>query len=446
MGRLASYLGRLIDPAPVTSSTLQLPRAAVTARPVRERGYQLDTSFQTSWTLGAPEEHETNPDLMWPRSIDMFDRMRREDSQVKSVLKAVTLPIMRTGWSLDCTDVNPEVAAFVADDLGLPIKGQPPRPQGRRRDRFSWHDHLRLALLELPFGHSIFEQVYRIDDDGSAHLRKLAWRPPRTISGWDIAPDGGLRAIMQYGTAGRRADVRLPVSRLVAYINEREGGNWAGESLLRAPYKNWIIKDELLRSQAGTVDRNGMGVPVYEASPPPDGYTPDERAAWIAQELDNGLTLTTEFRSGETAGASIPHGAKLTLRGVEGDLPDADKPIRYHDEQIARGVLAHFLNLGTETGSWALGATFADFFIASLQSEAMHIADVTQQHVIDDLVDINWGEDEPAPRLVFDEIGSGIRASATDVATMLTSGVLTLDPELESYMRATYSLPARKGA
>ncbi|WP_343091546.1 phage portal protein family protein, partial [Clostridioides difficile] len=62
--------------------------------------------------------------------------------------------------------------------------------------------------------------------------------------------------------------------------------------------------------------------------------------------------------------------------------------------------------LGTQTGSWALGTTFADFFVGSLQAVAMHIADVTQQHVIDDLVDLNWGEDEPAPQLVFDEIGA----------------------------------------
>lgn len=44
---------------------------------------------------------------------------------------------------------------------------------------------------------------------------------------------------------------------------------------------------------------------------------------------------------------------------MSGDLPDTDAPIKYHDEQIARAVLAHFLNLGTQTGSWALGSTFA---------------------------------------------------------------------------------------
>jgi hypothetical protein len=56
--------------------------------------------------------------------------------------------------------------------------------------------------------------------------------------------------------------------------------------------------------------------------------------------------------------------------GCDGTLPSTDEPIRYHDEQIARAVLAHFLNLGTETGSWALGSTFANFFTDSLNAVA----------------------------------------------------------------------------
>ena len=416
------------------------------AVPQREIGYVTGNSLP-SWSAIAPDQHEANPDLQWPQSIDVFDRMRREDSQVKSVLKAVTLPIMRTGWALDPSGVRPEVLQLVADDLGLPIKGRPPRPLGgRRRNRFSWQDHLRLALLELVFGHSIFEQVYRIDDtSGLARLRKLAWSPPRTIDEWDIARDGGLNAVKQTGGIGINApSTRLSINRLVVYVNEREGGNWVGESLLRSAYKNWVIKDRLLRSQALTQDRNGLGVPVYEGAPVPEGATAAERDAWISRERENGLKLATEFRSGESAGASIPHGAKLTLKGVEGDLPDADAPIRYHDEQIARAVLAHFLNLGTETGSWALGSTFADFFVDSLQSVAMHVADVTQQHVIDDMVDVNWGESEPAPQLVFEAIGSGIRASAADIKQLIEAGVLTLDPALEVYVRATYGLPAKE--
>ncbi|MEE6295189.1 phage portal protein family protein [Georgenia wangjunii] len=402
--------------------------------PTSEQGY---ASQAAPWW--APADDETTPELQWPRNVAVYDQMRRQDAQVMSVLRAVTLPIRRTTWRLDPAGARPEVVQHVADDLGLPIAGQEDRPVVRTRDRFSWPDHLRHALLMLPFGHSYFEQIYRIDEAGAAHLRKLGWRPPRTISKVDVAPDGGLAAIEQHADGKTH---RMEIDRLVAYVNDREGGNWLGASLLRPAYKYWLLKDRLLRVQAQTVDRNGLGVPVYEASELHDSVTGDERTKREQDEIAAGLKLAKGFRSGNNAGASIPHGAKLTMKGVEGDLPDADKPIRYYDEQIARAVLAHFLNLGTETGSWALGSTFADFFTLSLQTVALDVADVTTQHVVEDLVDLNWGSSEPAPRVVFDEIGSRHPATAQAIKALVDCGAITPDAKLEQHVRTTYGLPA----
>lgn len=405
--------------------------------PVTETGYATNTS---SW-WGPPDEEET-PELRWPQNIEVYDRMRRQDAQVVSVIRAMTLPIRRTVWRIDPNGAREEVVQQVADDLGLDIVGAAPRPVVRTRDRFSWPEHLRMSLLMLPFGHSFFEQVYRIDENGRARLRKLAWRPPRTISKVDVAADGGLVAIEQYPNKGSGKPPRVKVDHLVMYVNDREGGNWLGQSLLRPAYKYWLLKDRLLRVQAQTVDRNGMGVPVYEASQIPDNVSPEDRTKRASDEVNAGLTLAKGLRSGDNAGASIPNGAKLTLKGVEGDLPDADKPIRYYDEQIARAVLAHFLNLGTETGSWALGSTFADFFTLSLQTVAMQIADVATQHIIEDLVDLNWGPDEAAPRLVFDEIGSRHPATAEAIKSLVDCGAIVMDDDLEAYLRNQYNLPA----
>lgn len=407
-----------------------------------ELGYQ--TVPLASWMDLSAESHETNPDLMWPKSIDVYDKMRREDSQVGSVLRAVTLPIRSASWHLDPAGAADEVVDLVATDLNLPVKGRPLVAPVRSRDRFLWTEHLRLALLELVFGHSVFEQVYRIEG-GRARLRKLAWRPPRTISGFEVARDGGLVAVVQH-PAGAAKTVRIPVDRLVAYVNEREGGNWVGQSLLRTAYKNWLLKDRMLRAQALTVERNGLGVPVYEGAPVPDSASPEERDRWQKSEKDAGLALATGFRAGEAAGASIPNGAKLELKGVTGKLPDTDQPIRYHDEQIARAVLAHFLNLGTETGSWALGSTFANFFTDSLNAVAQHIAEVTQQHVVEDLVDQNWGPEAPAPRLVFDPIGAEHPATAEAIKALIECGAITPDEVLEAHMRQSYRLPVKDKA
>lgn len=410
-----------------------MPEARTTApAPVTEKGYTVDSA--SGWWMAV--EHEQTPELRWPYSIKVYDAMRRQDSQVVSVLRAVTLPVRRTPWRIDPNGARPEVAQHVAEDLGLPlVGGETTAPPGRRtRGRFSWLEHLRLALLMLVYGHSYFEQVYRIDAAGMARLRKLALRPARTIADFEVDPDGGLVSIRQYGMADPdRLGVEIPVDRLVAYVNDREGGNWVGTSLLRPAYKNWLIKDRLLRVQAQTIERNGMGLPVYTA-------------AESEKSLDAGLKIAQQARSGDTAGAALPSGAKLDLKGVDGHLPDATAVIRYHDEQIARAVLAHFLNLGNQTGSWALGTTFADFFTLALQSLAKDVADIATEHIVEDIVDVNWGEDEPAPRIVFDEIGSHQAATAQAIKMLLDAGAIFPDRDLEQALRQQYGLPPKAPA
>ena len=406
------------------------------------------------------DEAEADPEFQWPKSVPLVDRMRRDDPQIASVLLAVTLPLLESDWQLDCTGVRPEVARHVSQDLGIEIKGTVWEAPLRTKGRFSWNEHLPLALLELAFGHSVFEQVYEPDAFGQAHLKKLAWRPPRTIASFDVARDGGLVAVRQFGIGlsspdPRRAsftltsspDATIPVNRLVVYVHQREGANWAGVSMLRPAYKMWLLKDRALRVQALASDRNGLGLPIYTSAPPPDFKDDAKVKAWLDAEIERGIQIAKGARAGDTSGASLPNGATLTFNGVKGNLPDLDKQIRYYDEQIGRAALTNFLNLGGEnsTGSYALGDTFRDFFTKSLNALARHIATITQQYVIEDLVDKNWGPTEPAPRLVPPKIGKEHPATAEAVRALLDSGAIKWDPSLEAHLRAQYGMPVRVG-
>ncbi|WP_025105353.1 phage portal protein family protein [Microbacterium paraoxydans] len=406
-----------------------------------EIGYQADPGVVT-WASLLAWVGERNPDLQWPQSNNVFDRMRREDPQVKSVLRAVTLPLMRTDWVIDGAGCREEVTEHVARDLGLAIKGKPFVAPRRRKGRFSFHEFLRLALLELVYGHSFFEQVYSIGDDGLAHIAKLAWRPPRTISDIEVAQDGGLVAIKQHGVAGR-SEVRIPVDRVVAFVNEREGANWIGESLLRAAYKMFVLKDRVLRIQALTAERNGLGLPVVIAAPAPEGENFAAAVDWLDQQIANNEKIAKEARSGDAAGVSLPHGSDMKFVGVTGKLPNTDEAIRYYDEQIARAVLANFLNLGgnNSKGSYALSDVLGGFFTDSLNTIADHIADVVDQHVIEDLVDANWGPEEPAPRLVPAPIGERQPITAEVIKALIECGALVVDEPLRAYVRDRWGLP-----
>jgi hypothetical protein len=380
------------------------------------------------------------PELLWPMSVSTFSRMRR-DAKVRESLQAVTLPIRRARWEIDPNGARPDIVQLVAQDLGLPVRGaEEQQPSGRLRDRFSWDEHLRLALLELVYGHMPFEQLYRILPTGpggalQARMRKLAPRLPQTIAEIKVAKDGGLEGIVQHDAPldpRTRRPQMIGIDRLVWYAHDREGANWQGQSALRSAYRPWRLKDEALRVWATSLRRNGIGQPVYQGA---EGEV----------DLSKGRELARRARVSEVSGAAVPNGAKLTFEGVRGSLPDHREFVKVQDEEIAASVLAEFLKLGSsESGSRALGETFVDFFLHSLHAEAQHLADVATSHVVEDLVDLNFGEDEQAPRVVVDDIGTDHRVTAEAISSLLAAGALTVDDELEDYVRRTlYRLPGR---
>jgi hypothetical protein len=401
--------------------------AITSAKSMRERGYASQGAATSWWT---DLTMEMTPELIWPLSIGVFEQMRTQDAQVSSVLRAVTTPIIRTQWRLDGTGCRDEVTRAVANSLGLPIvdddQEDASRAGIRGRGRFQWDDHLRLALLMLPFGHMFFEQVYYPPDgEGMYRLRKLGPRMPSTISKINVARDGGLVSIEQYGFAGDKAATVLPVNRLVAYVLDREGGNWLGRSILRSAYANWLLKTHALRTWSQTIDRNGLGIPVYT-----DGTDGNEGTMAAGQDL------ASRVRAGDDSGAAVPNGGSLDMKGVTGSLPDINQYVRYHDEQIARSSLGHFLNLGSQgggqVGSYALGSTFADFFHLSLQAVAEMVRNTANAHIVEDLVDVNFGPTEPAPQIVFDEIGTRM----TELDRIREVVGLTSDADLVKYLRS----------
>lgn len=383
---------------------------------------------------------EDNRALAFPRSSNTFAKMLREDAQVTAIYRAVSLPIRRANWQLDANGAPAEIVAHVAEDLRLRVRGEDPhKPLAPRAGRVSFDKHLEQALYALIFGHMFFEQVYEVGADGREHLRKLAPRWPGTVTRINVADDGGLESIEQSasGTDRKRATTpKIPVNRLVAYCFDDIGGQWYGRSILRPAYKNWVIKDELLRLELNTLDRNGMGVPVYTGSEftnDPDG------------DLERGQEIVEGFRSGENSGASIPAGAKLDVKGTSGQLVSPREAIAYHDNMMARSVMAHVLNLDGKGGAYALASTQNDLLVQSLQTMAEWVQDVATQHVIEDLVRVAFPEhDGLMPQLVFDPIASKKEITPGDLAQLLNSKAIFSDKDLEEDLRRRYTLPPKQ--
>lgn len=374
------------------------------------------------------DQSEKAAELLWPRSVDLYDLMRK-DGQIKALLNGMILPITRYNWMIDANGASPEVVNRLAEDLNLPIRGQEPRPVGRSRRRFKFREHLKLTLRTgLVYGHSFSEKVGEYDEEGWWRLRKLGARMPKTITEIKNADDGGLKWIKQ--NLGPDAK-RIPVEHLACWVWEQDPGSWVGESFLRPMYKHWLRKDRLLRVDAMSIEKNGMGVPMAVA---PQMATKGAKR--------NVLAALRRVMAGKDSGLVLETGWDAKFKGVEGTLPDAIKSIQYDDEQMARTALMMFAQLGQggSSGNRALGETFVDFFALAQDACAYWYADTFNEHVIEDWVDINVGEDENAPLLVF-ERDSNPELAIADLKLAADAGFITMNHETKAWFADKHGLP-----
>lgn len=380
------------------------------------------------------------PELVWPESIRTFDTMRNGSGQTAAIIDAVTLPIEGTTWRLDPNGAPDEIVAFIADQLDLPVIGaEGQKRTTRRTGRFVWSEHLHMALLMVVYGHMFFEQVVQPTADGKWGLRKLAPRMPQTLAAINVARDGGLDSIEQRPPHDLRVsrpsdftgNVRIPVNRLVAYSYRREGGDWAGRSLFRPAYPHWWAKKFLEKLELQAIERNSMGVPIYENAP---GAT--------QEEVNNNKKIAKAHRAGANSGASLPHGATLKLLGVTGQLMTPREAIEYHNAEIGKVALTHFLNLN-KGGSYALARPLEELFTQSLTATADIVADTATQHVVADLVDWNFGADAAIPRVVYDDLRTDTAAIANAIRTLADAGIIRPDRSLEEWLRRDLGAPAK---
>lgn len=396
-------------------------------RPVRR------SSTTTSYTV---DPLEMNYELQFPNSIPIYDAMRSQDGHVGSVLSAIVLTVLGAKWDLETDGVRPEVAELVRSELGITAPGKNRRR--RRREGISWLDHVEQAAETMLWaGFCPFEQVYSVSGprpgqeslglENVVHLRKLAQRLPRSIAAINVARDGGLESIEQMNPEGFE-NIVIPVDRLVFYTHKKEGADWTGRSVLRQAYKHWLIKDVLLRLDAQAAERNSMGVPVV--------YYSDEAHAAKAEEA------ATTLRASATAGLALHQNMKLEIMGVSGSTVDLTPKIQYQDQEIARSALAMFLDLGHDNGARSLGEVHLSVFLSAVQTVADRIAEIATEHIVRDLVELNFGPDEAYPMVTPGDLKANQDLDVQVLKALVEVGVVVPDDALETHVRGRFNLPA----
>jgi hypothetical protein len=369
---------------------------------------------------------EYNSKLIGTAGVAIYDEMRKSDGTVRAVVQAVTLPIRAANWFVKPASedqADQDIASFVDDCLF-------------EYSTISYPDFLRQALLSLVFGVMAFEKVYTTREvDGQTRIvwSKLAPRLPRSIQKWEIK-DGAF-GITQTRSDGVTAEI--PGDRLLLFINEIEGENWWGTSILRAAYKPWFMKSTLEKIDAIAHERQGIGVPKITL---PDGAT--------KSDVTKAEDIAKNMRANHQAYAIQPDGYSIEFMDMKASTTrDTSNSLAYHSREIMKSALAQFLELGSTNaggtgGSRALSQDHSDLFMLSLETVARWFAGVMSKDAIRELVDLNFDNVSKYPTLDFEGITEAdVKAIADTYASLVTSGAVTPQDADEAYFRELNDFP-----
>jgi len=377
-------------------------------------------------TNGIISGEEYDSQLAGLQGVKAYESMRN-DATVNASLDVVKLPILAASWyteaGSDDDDIYQEHADFIDQELFSNLN-------------HTFTEFLREALNYLDYGRYAFEIVYRLRDDGKIGWKKFASRMPKTIYYWQ--QDDGTPGITQVLSDGRR--VSIPIEKLLPFVNRKEGDNYEGRSILRTSYRNWYTKDALYKIQAIGLERQGVGIPYVKV---PKGAT--------AKDIQKAEEFVRNLRANEESYLTWKEGWEfgfLDMKGM-GNI-DPSGAITHHNREIAKNVLAQFLELGATSGStggggsgsFALSKDQSRLFILSLQYVANYVADVITKYAIQRLIDINFGPQEYYPQLKVSKIGEvDFQVLSTALKSLVESGLMTADPGLEDFLRDNMNLP-----
>ena len=369
-----------------------------------------------------------NQNFHGQRAVVIYNKMRRSDGTINATLSALKLPIQSAACTIESADNDDDTQNEIADFV--------------RRNLFEYLDggfnnFIRESLNCLDFGFYYFEKVHKIVD-GEVRLHRLAPRIPSAHWLWSMPSQPTVPGITQMLKSSdptlNTMTPEIPMSKLVLFVNNQEGDNREGVSVLRSAYKHWFMRDTLYRID-GIKHERGAGVLKITL---PDGASQTDK--------DRAEELGSNFKIGEATYIVVPNEKwliELMTTGIADQSTALMESVKHHSREIVLNILAQFLDLGSGAGgSFALSKDQTSFFGLALRAIAQNIENTINNQIIKELVDLNYGPQDEYPKLCFAEIGEIDYAEvSTMVKTLVDAGLLDKDPDVKVWVRKTFGLP-----
>lgn len=371
---------------------------------------------------GTISREEYNRVLSGKEGIKKFNEMRRSDGTVRAAIMAVMLPILGANWRIQPGGDSPAdmLAAQIVDHSLFGV--------------LSFDDFARQALTFLPFGFSLFEQIFeigKIDGRDYVVLKDMGFRKQTSLMAWEMSD--GMPGIKQQLATGKIVDI--PDIKLTRFTFEQEGDNYEGTSLLRAAYKHWYMKTELELIDGMAHEKQGLG--ILKVRTPATAKEEDKEEA---------RDIAKEQRGNESNYIEEQEGYSFEFMDMKAQTTkDITPSMQYHNRQILQSVLAQFLDIGSagSSGSFSASDNQIDIFFMAEEAIAKEFREPINQTVIKNLIDLNGIKVTDYPTLEYGRIGSdAINVFSEALNKLFTSGVITPDQDIEAYIREYLHLPA----
>lgn len=409
----------------LTNRILRRPKAQVNENQMRrERGTTSPgrnaAGFYNSGLYGGIDNSswvaELVAELVWPRDLETFQRMRRSDHQVEAILRSIELPIEQGQFAVRPPPEATAQEQMIADTI---------EDAYLRRLDGGWEMAVRAALTHLQYGFSVLEETWE-PRDGLVLPRRLSYRPQISITGERRDDEGRLLALNQ---TTDRDDVDLPVEKILIFATNRlSPDQWRGTSLLRSAYKAWLLKDQAERITAIGHQRWSAGIPLIRGMVDKEGKPINVST----QEREAIIQTLKELESTDQAYLYVPSGFEAGILDRQGRAQTPLDWVRHLDDAMARAILALHLTLGGSTsGSRSLGTSFIDVFLHAVQAWGSKFCDVVNEQSIRPLVDFNWGPQQRYPRVAVRNIYA---TSLERLGYLMQSGVLRPTEALERFV------------
>ena len=351
-------------------------------------------------------------------SYAVYRRMAH-DPQIKACLATKKFAVLSQGWTVQAASDAPEdqaVAGFVRFALTV-MRG-------------SVADALYDILDALALGVALVEIVYEVIEAGPyagmVGLRALKSKDPGLFL---LETDAFANVTALRGMDGQA----YPTDKFLRYTYMPLYGNPLGQSDLRAAYKPWFVKQQLLRWWAKYLEKFGLPTVTgsYDAA---HGYGTDQQRELmgIVAQVHNESAIV------------LPSDMKLSLlETARTQAAGFREAIDYLDRAIAKSLLGQTLTTdGTASGAtYALGAVHQDvlgFYLSKLQRDLEQT--VMNAQLLPRLVAYNFGPGTPCPTFHLGGLDDErLQTTGKLIADLVAGHIVSPD---EPWIRGYLGLPA----